>query len=212
MRISALLFTLPAMTLTAAAQEHRELDAHVHGVGEVNLAIDGAHLLVELHAPGMDIVGFEHAASSEADHAAIEEALGQLELAASVLSFPPLAGCEIETATAELHGDMEMHEGEHDHEEDEHHDDDHDHDHEDEHDDHDDDHEHHGDDDGGHTEFEVSYLIACTSIENLTSLAFSYFDHFAHDAELRVQAVGPAGASAYTVTATNPEIDLSDLI
>lgn len=205
MRKASLVLTLPFVTLAATAQEHRELEAHVHGVGEVNLAIDGTHLLVELHAPGMDIVGFEHAAGSEADREAVAGALERLERAASVLTLPRSAGCEMETASVDLHGETELHEHDevHAHAEA--------HDHEDEHAEHHDDSHEHGDD-RGHTEFEASYLFDCAAIENLTSITFSYFDQFAPEAELRVQVVGPAGASAFTVTARNPEVDLPDLI
>lgn len=51
-----------------AAQEtgYRALGAHVHGIGELNVAIDGEALLVELISPAMDLVGFEHAPRTEA--------------------------------------------------------------------------------------------------------------------------------------------------
>ena len=59
---------LAAMALMPAsvrAEEHRELGAHEHGHGTLNIALEGSRLTMELEAPGVDIVGFEHAASTK---------------------------------------------------------------------------------------------------------------------------------------------------
>lgn len=191
MRFAPLIVALLLLPLTAFAQERRELGAHEHGVGEINLAIAANQLLVELDVPGVDIVGFEHPAVSPGDRQLIEEALAQLERGETLLTLPPAAKCELVSAEAEVHGSAENHGHEN-------------------HDEHEDEHE--SDEAGTHTAFEARYAFECAAPENLTSVTFSYFDHFTTSSELRVQAVGPSGAALFTATATEPEIDLSDLI
>ncbi|MDB9707907.1 DUF2796 domain-containing protein, partial [Planktotalea frisia] len=74
--------TLTAVALLTAlpvfAEDSRQLDAHEHGVGALNIAIDGTSVAMEFHAPGADIVGFEYSAKSDADLAAIETAIAAL--------------------------------------------------------------------------------------------------------------------------------------
>lgn len=127
--------TLIAVALPASAEETRELGAHVHGHGALNVALEGNVLAMELEVPGFDIVGFEHPAETEADKAAIAAGLAQLENAAMLFSMPPDAGCQLTEAHAVLHGDdhhedHDEHEG-HDHEEHGHDDDHAEHGHED---------------------------------------------------------------------------------
>ena len=61
-------------TLPALAEDTRQLDAHEHGVGKLNIAIEKSTITIEFHAPGADIVGFEYEAKSDADLAAIASA------------------------------------------------------------------------------------------------------------------------------------------
>ena len=71
------LFALTAVVATPAfAQEARQLNAHEHGVGQLDIAFDGDQIAMELHAPGADIVGFEYGAESAEDRAAVDAAEG----------------------------------------------------------------------------------------------------------------------------------------
>ena len=58
-----------------------------HGHGTVNIAVEGTDLWIELEAPGADIVGFEHEASSEEDKAAVARAEKQLSDPLTLFSF-----------------------------------------------------------------------------------------------------------------------------
>ena len=49
------------------AAEKRHHDAHVHGVAEINIAVEGAKATVEFRAPAESLMGFEHEAKSESD-------------------------------------------------------------------------------------------------------------------------------------------------
>ena len=46
---------------------HGTLGAHEHGVAKLNVVLDDNTLELELDSPAMNLVGFEHAASSDAD-------------------------------------------------------------------------------------------------------------------------------------------------
>jgi len=137
---------LALLATPALADDTRQLDSHEHGVGALNIAVDGQAVAMELHVPGADIVGFEYEATSDEDKAAIQSALATLSKPLDLFVLPAAAECSVTQASAALEGD-EMHD-DHDHEEghddhDDHAHDDHD-DHDKEHDDHD--HEKHEDD------------------------------------------------------------------
>jgi hypothetical protein len=72
--------------------EHREHGAHVHGVAELNVAVDGDSLLLELNTPAMNIVGFEHPPRTDEQRAAIDAARAQLADGAAL--FVPNAAAE----------------------------------------------------------------------------------------------------------------------
>ncbi len=88
----------------ATAQSLRELDAHQHGHGRVNLAIDGGSVWIELEAPGADIVGFEHKADSDSDRAAVEAARALLGRPLALFALPADARCSVDAAEVALSG------------------------------------------------------------------------------------------------------------
>ncbi|MGH1480311.1 MAG: DUF2796 domain-containing protein [Geminicoccales bacterium] len=109
----ALLCVAPAL----AEGEKRELGAHEHGHSELNIAIEGNRIEMELIAPGADIVGFEHAAESKEDKTAVEQAEERLGEPLPLFALSPDAGCSVESASVEIEGDHEEHEGEASHNE-----------------------------------------------------------------------------------------------
>jgi hypothetical protein len=177
------LFALIA-AFPAVAEETRQLDAHEHGVGTLNIAIDGAEVAMEFHAPGADIVGFEYEASSAVDLAAIETALAALNAPLELFAMSPVAGCVVNNARAELETEGEQ----------------------EDHDDHED-HEDRGDD-AGHTEFHAEYDLSCSSADALNEITFRYFDAFPNAEEVEVQLVTSNGAQAFEVTCAAPVLDL----
>src|SRR5262245_46549965 len=87
---------LPA---TARAEdEHRELGPHVHGHGTLNIAIEDKRVSMELEVPGIDVVGFEHAPSTDAQKAAVDKATAELKQPLSVFKLPAAAGCIVASA------------------------------------------------------------------------------------------------------------------
>lgn len=81
--LSALPFALLPLNASHAQQhehsEHASLAAHAHGMAQLNVALDGSLLELELESPAINLLGFEHAASSPADRARIASARSQLE-------------------------------------------------------------------------------------------------------------------------------------
>lgn len=194
---------LPGTVALADEPERRQLGAHVHGHGSFSLAIDGNKVEMELEAPGADIVGFEHAASTPEQKAAVEAAKKALADAPSLFVVPAAAQCKL------LKSDVALKAEEHD--------DDHDHDkaghdkaghNKDGHDDHasnEASHKH-------HTEFHAEYTFECAAPAALTGIAFHYFKRFAGASSLGVDVVTAKGQSHFDVARDKPDIDLAGLM
>ncbi|MBI1494981.1 zinc uptake protein ZrgA [Halocynthiibacter styelae] len=204
--------TFPLIIALAAtpafAQEARQMDAHEHGTGRLNIAAEGNTVAMELHAPGADIVGFEYAPESDADQAKVAEAVEALEAPLDLFVLSEAAGCRVTETYAALelegedaHEDHEAHEEEHDHEEGHE-----SHDHEEDHDD----HEVHAAE-AGHSEFHAEYSLTCENPSALTGIEFAYFAQFENALELEVQVVTASGAHAFEVTRDAPLLALEGL-
>jgi hypothetical protein len=201
-------FGLAASASIGSAQ-HRQADAHEHGRGTLNIAIEGARLSMELEAPGADIVGFEHKAKTEQQKAAIEKAEQQLMEGEALFQLPAAAGCTLETSSAVLEGE------DHDHESKEHGHKDHGHK--------DSGHKHRGDKgdkhadakadhDQEHSAFRAEYGFLCKAPAALASIVFDYFKVFAGAQKLDVTVITPKGQSKFEVSRTKPRIDLGGMM
>lgn len=181
MKLLPLLTATTLLTTPAFAQEARQLDAHEHGVGQLDIAFEGDQIAMELHAPGADVVGFEYAAETAQDRAAVDAAVATLARPLDLFVLPEAAGCSVVQASAEL----ESEEG---------------------HDDHDD-HDDHAED-AGHTEFHAEYLLTCADPAAITEITFAYFDSFPNALEVEVQIISDTGATAFEVERDAPTLDL----
>ncbi len=153
-------------TLPATAQVSRDVTAHEHGVTSIELAIEGDTMEITLTAPGMDLVGFEHEATTAADEEAVKEAIRLLQDPQNVLSLPNAAECHNQSSAAHLAG-----EDAHDHDED---------------------HGHGAD----HTVFSAHYAFVCANPDALTEISFPYFQTFENAHEIHVLYVTDQGAGA----------------
>jgi hypothetical protein len=199
------LFALTAVVVTPAfAEEARQLNAHEHGVGQLDIAFDGDQIAMELHAPGADIVGFEYGAESAEDRAAVDAAVAALAKPLDLFVLTEAAGCSIVNASAGLESEEE-----HDA-----HDDDHDDDHaanEGSHDDHADEGHENEADEADHTEFHAEYLLTCADPSAVTDITFAYFDAFPNALEVEVQVISDTGATSFEVERDAPTLDLRGL-
>ncbi|BDR14684.1 DUF2796 domain-containing protein [Vibrio sp. STUT-A11] len=221
-----------SLSTTAMAEEYRQHEAHVHGHVEFNIAQDGKDLLVEITAPGADVVGFEHAPENADQEQELKQAIAKLEDTSSLLTINPQTQCEIadvhvEHTLGSSHDDHD-HEG-HDHDEHDHHDhEDHDHDEHEHHDheghdhdehehhdheghDHDehdhDDHEHHDHDThSGHGEFSAQYRFNCEQIGELSKIKTSWFNQFPNTESVSVNLFTDTTQSAASLDKDNTEI------
>lgn len=75
--------------------QHGSLGAHEHGVASLNVALDGNTLELELDSPAMNLVGFEHTASSDADKAKVAAVRQQLEQPLALFGLARDAGCSV---------------------------------------------------------------------------------------------------------------------
>lgn len=79
-----------ALALPAAAGE---LGAHVHGVGKLQIAVDGNTLSLALESPLANLLGFEHLPRSDKQKAAVREMAERLNRPAELFLTTPSARC-----------------------------------------------------------------------------------------------------------------------
>ena len=146
-------------------------------------------------------MGFEYAAKSDADLAAISAALKTLEAPLDLFVLPRGARCAVQEVRVELESDADHDVDEEDHQD---HDDENDHKHEDP-DDHDE--EEHAET-SSHTEFHAEYSLICSNIEALTQIDFAYFEVFPNSKQVALQLISQSGARAFEIKSGAPRLDL----
>lgn len=226
MRLIALTAALAAVSTLALAEEKRDLDAHEHGVGALNIAFEKDEVVMEFEAPGADIVGFEHPATSAEDRAKVDAAIATLAKPLELFRLPDEAQCTLVAAEVELYGreddDHEAHAREDHHGDDEHHDahaEEHHGDHEAHHEEHAEEHheehaeerheEHHA---ATHTEFHAEYHLACATPGAIDRIEFGYFETFPNAEELEIQLISDKGSKSFEVERGSTTLDLKGSI
>ena len=199
---------LSALVTVSVAEETRQVDKHEHGVGELNIAVEGNSIDLEFMIPGADIVGFEYKAKSETDIALVKDALIKFDEFNNIFSVPSTSNCNLVEADISINqGDNHKDEHNHDeHDDHDEHEDEHDHDDHGEHDDHD---EH---DEEAHNEFVAHYSFNCGNIKEIDRISFPYFTTFPNSGELEVQFVSEIGSTSFEVEGDEPFIDLKGKI
>jgi hypothetical protein len=155
--------------------------AHVHGVGKLDVVLDGNTLSMHLESPLINLLGFEHAATSAPDRLAIQTMARQLRAASTLFVTTPAARCSVNSvelvsgapdtvlpggkaptnAGATKHGDQDGHDG--------------------------------------HTDLDADFVFTCAHPEKLQAVEVKLFDRYPGFHELDVQAVTPKGQSAATL-------------
>ncbi|EJC6763312.1 DUF2796 domain-containing protein [Vibrio parahaemolyticus] len=193
-----------SLSTVATAEEYRQHSAHVHGHVEFNIAQDGSDLLLEITAPGADVVGFEHAPENAEQEKTLQHAVATLEDSNALFAINPQAQCEIEEVHVEhslggQHEEHEHHDHEgHDHDEHAHHDHDkHEHDGHEGHD-----HSEHSD----HGEFTVQYRFHCAQVGELSRIQTDWFNQFPSTESVNVNLFTDTTQSATNLTKSNTQI------
>lgn len=193
MKILPLIAISTLVSSPLLAEEVRQLDAHEHGVGHLDIAFDGQQVALELHAPGADIVGFEYEAKTAEDRASIDAAVAKLAQPLTLFVLPEAAECSVVQASAALESEEEHH----------------DHDAHEDHDDHGSEHAHdHDTHAASHSEFHAEYLLNCADPAAASEITFAYFDIFPNALELEIQMISESGATAFEVSRDNPTLDV----
>ncbi|MEE2730262.1 MAG: DUF2796 domain-containing protein [Pseudomonadota bacterium] len=162
-----------AMSCWAAETQPRQHDAHVHGVGTMNVAVAEGQLLIELSIPAHDLVGFEHQPKTPQQRAVLEQALARLRQGGALFLTDEKAECRLQqqdVASALLAVEASA-DAEHD--------------------------EH----DEGHAEFDLRYQFECQQPARLNTLTINLFSEFPDLEQLKVQLIGPAGQSGMVARA-----------
>lgn len=186
----ALPFALLPLAMAHAApehdhdHEHGSLGAHEHGVGRLDVALEGRTLEFELDSPAMNIVGFEHAATSAEDKAKLAAAKEVLLKPHALFSVPEAAECNVVAQKLEspLFGDKPDADDDHDHEAG-------------------------GHDEHEHSEIHGTYKFTCNVPAVLKTLDLTQiFKSFPATQKLQVQLISPKGQSGAEVRPSNPSL------
>jgi hypothetical protein len=170
---------LGCSTMPLGAQPARlSLGPHEHGVGQLNVVLDGAVLSLELLLPAGDVAGFEHLPVTVKERMTVRRVAAELGKAERQFSLPAAAGCVV--VTAEVDGEqMEAIGHKHEH-----------------------DHGHAATAQGvhAHAEYHASYRYTCREPQALHQLEVKVFATYPKLQRLRYQAVLPGGAGAGALT------------
>ena len=180
----ALSLFLLGTTLTLShhlpAEEQHSHDAHEHGHGQLNLALDGQQLLIEFQAPAADLVGFEKTATTAQEQQHYAEALARLRQGATLFSLPAEAACTLKAQQVGAHHDDDevtaTSASPKPHEE----------------------HE--------HSDIHAEYRFECQAPQQLTSVTVTLFGAYPSLEKLSVQAIVPGTPSSAELTPANPTL------
>jgi hypothetical protein len=191
------IFTVSCLSLAHAQQAN--LSAHVHGMSELNIVIEGNKLEMQLRSPAINIVGFEHKASTEQQIRKVKQSEVKLNDHKALFSFSS-GGCRLTQAKINranlikknaIEKDVHVHhksELDHHHEkEDEDEDED-----EDEHD--------------NHSEVVAHYYYDCEDIDDLSSLSLGFFAVFPAIQQINGIWITTSGEGAASLTRSNKTI------
>ena len=198
LRIFVLLpsFLMVLVSAPDMAAEPSGHGAHVHGLGGLNIALDGNLLYLELNSPAANIIGFEHTPQNEREKETVSRAIQKLEGGAELFVPNPKAGCglqesrvhhslELEPEDSGKHGSF-PHRAADTHAEDGHRDGK------------DGDHEEELHDE--HSDIEATYSFSCSRPDMLEEIDVRLFETFPGFEKIQLQLLTPDGQKGATLT------------
>lgn len=177
-----------------AEQNEGSLDVHVHGLSELTIAMEGDSLEIQFESPAMNLIGFEHRATSNKDIASVKKAESILNQPESLFILSG-ANCKPIKTTVDISSLIE----EHDHHAESHKD------HHDDHEDHDDHKDH--DDHESHSEMVANYSYSCKELTKLSSIKVALFDAFPGIHKINAMWVMNSKQGSATLTAKKPTVN-----
>lgn len=175
---------------TVQAGEHRQHEAHEHGVAHLNVVLEGSNLAIELSSPAANVVGFEHPPRTQAQRDQVKEARKKLEAAETLFLVPAKVQARLVKSSVDTNIDSDSaaaSEAEHTHGPSEV--------------DHDDEHDHEQ-----HSDFKAKYHFICTKPDKLAYLDVMLFQVFPGIERIEVQILTDTGQTARELTAKDYQI------
>jgi len=176
------LFLLSSIAMASTGNVKAELahlDAHVHGLAELMIAIEGQTVDIQLQSPAMNLVGFEHKAHSESEIDAVQRAESLLNSPNLLFSFKGGQCSLIETSVdvssvlESEHSELDGHH--HEHETDEEH----------------------------HNEVSAHYQYHCNNTDELAAVSVNMFKDFPAIKQTRVLWLTESKQAATTLDSDN---------
>ncbi|MFT6791033.1 MAG: hypothetical protein ACJA04_000233 [Cellvibrionaceae bacterium] len=163
------------------------LDAHVHGLSELTIAAEGNFFEIQLTSPAMNLVGFEHRASTSKDIATVENAALTLRQHDALFLLSG-TDCEHVNTSIDLSKLIDT--------------DDHAHAHQSE--SNEDEHKHEGHaQNESHSEVVANYKYRCKHVAPLSSITVSLFESFPGIQKIHAMWVKQTQQGAATLTPNN---------
>lgn len=168
------------LTYAAPAPAH---EAHVHGLAQMNLVVDGPTVELELSTPLANVISFEHEPETDAQKSEVRDMAAQMRKADSLFVLSPEAQCELKdvSLSSEALGAGILSSAGAAHSED-------------------------ADDHDGHGDLDMDVTFICRHPENLNSVRVDMFRIFPNLHNLEVQMVTPKGQGAAALTPESPVI------
>ena len=175
--MKANVFRLLGLCLVAGCAEALAHGPHVHGTGELHVAVENNKVDVEFHSPLDNLLGFEHAPKTAQQRAAVKamtaklnkpEALFRLPQAASCTADPARIDSPFDSAAAKPSKSVKP--------------------------------AHKEDDDDEHADLTATFSFVCTNIAELDSIEIAIFDAFPGTKTIKAEIVGARGQSAATLS------------
>jgi hypothetical protein len=105
----AMVLAASAVSAFAAEPNKHPHGAHQHGVGKLTLVLEGKTITAEIENPAANVLGFEHAARTEAQKKAVQTATATLKSVDKIFGFAPEAKCDGQATKVEVEMEPDAH-------------------------------------------------------------------------------------------------------
>jgi len=175
---------LAPFSLTSYAQEHQHahsLEAHQHGVATLNIALEDQQLVLELHSPAINIIGFEYQPSADTDKHAVLTAEHTLKNEQRLFKLSAAAQCALSSVAIE--NDLAEHSDDHQQSA-------------------------HDEDEQQHSDIRASYQFNCAVPTKLTSIDLDgFFKAFPLTEKIHVQLISAGTQQGVELSQGNTAIN-----
>lgn len=175
------LLVISSMATPNSAMAYRQHWAHVHGYVIYNIAQDQDNLLIDIHASGIDVVGFEHKVSNKKENEIFNKTTRLLKASRAILYINPQAGCQqtigavdIDNIQATLKQNSKINNPFVDH--------------------------------SSHSNFTITYQFKCSTPQYLRSIQTSWFEHFPSTKLITVNYLTDRNQNATELTRKNTTV------